>query len=292
VKTVHASGLDALQLVTKLLHRVRLIDPEAGIWEAADFQWWWRMPRRSDSFAQRFVVDDRGPVAAAIATEWRQAWGLDPVVVPSSPGTLRRDVFLQTLGQLQDLVRSEGSQPTRVESMVRDDDRAMIELVQEAGFAATDNRGGNTAMAAEDRPALAPLPAHLALVDRSMPNLGPHPMIARSGPVVEERLRQVSLYDPWLDLALRTPDGATAAYSLFWFDPVTRLGYVEPMRVEDAWQRRGLGRALLSRGIARLVERGATRVKVGWGSPPGRNLYLGTGFVETATTTTYERSLN
>jgi GNAT superfamily N-acetyltransferase len=291
VRTVHAAGLDALQLVTELLQRVRLADPEAGIWEAADFQWWWRTPRRSDSLAQRFVVDDRGPVAAAIATEWRHAWGLDPIVVPGVAETLRRDVFVETLGQLQELVRNDGGEAARVETMVRDDDRATIELVQAAGFAATDDRGGNTAMTAEDRPALAPLPAELALVDRSMPDLGPHPMIARSGPLVEKRLRDVSLYDPRLDLALRTPDGATAGYSLFWFDPVTRLGYVEPMRVEDPWQRRGLGRALLTRGIARLVERGATRLKVGWGSPPGRNLYLGTGFVETATTTTFARSL-
>jgi predicted N-acetyltransferase YhbS len=99
----------------------------------------------------------------------------------------------------------------------------------------------------------------------------------------------VSLYDQSLDLAIRAPDGEIAGYALFWFDPVTRVGLVEPMRVEDAWQRRGLARSLLTNGLDRLARKGATRMKVGWGSPPGRALYLGAGFGEEVTTTSYSR---
>ena len=69
-----------------------------------------------------------------------------------------------------------------------------------------------------------------------------------------------------------------AAYGLFWFDPVTHVGLVEPMRTEEDWQHRGLARSILTTGIDRLAKRGATRMKVGWGSPPGRALYLSSGF--------------
>ena len=45
IREVRASGLDYLRLATRLLRRVRLADAEAGLWEAADLQWWWRTAR-------------------------------------------------------------------------------------------------------------------------------------------------------------------------------------------------------------------------------------------------------
>ena len=55
---IRASGAEALDLVTTLLQRARMADPTAGLWEAADFQWWWRRPRRSDTLQQIFWMDD------------------------------------------------------------------------------------------------------------------------------------------------------------------------------------------------------------------------------------------
>jgi ribosomal protein S18 acetylase RimI-like enzyme len=62
---------------------------------------------------------------------------------------------------------------------------------------------------------------------------------------------------------------------------------VEPMRVEDEYQRRGLGRAILSAGLDRLAKRGARRLKVGYASDAARALYVGAGFRVTSTTTSY-----
>lgn len=104
-------------------------------------------------------------------------------------------------------------------------------------------------------------------------------MAARNGPGVEARLRQVSLYDPTLDLSVETHAGERAGYALFWADPVTGVGMLEPMRVEDAHQRRGLARALLTEGLERLAHRGSVRLKVGFDGPAGRALYVDSGFV-------------
>ena len=106
---------------------------------------------------------------------------------------------------------------------------------------------------------------------------------------MEERLRRLSLYDPALDLAVLTPTGEVAGYALFWSDPVTRVGLLEPMRTEDAWQRRGLARALLAAGLDRLARRGAAWLKVGFSTDAARDLYLGAGFRVNATMTTYTR---
>ena len=115
-------------------------------------------------------------------------------------------------------------------------------------------------------------------------------MQQRSGDEVEARLRQCSLYDPALDLAVETADGDAAGYALFWLDPVTKVGLLEPMRVEDAYQRRGLARALLTEGLERLAQRGARRLKVGYATEPARALYTGAGFRVTTTSTTYVRT--
>jgi GNAT superfamily N-acetyltransferase len=108
------------------------------------------------------------------------------------------------------------------------------------------------------------------------------PMIARNGELVEPRLRQCSLYDPPLDLAVEDADGRVAGYALFWFDHTTLVGLLEPMRVEDDYRRRGLARMLLTTGLDRLARAGARRLKVGFETDAARNLYLGAGFVQTS----------
>src|SRR5215210_1253535 len=83
---VSASGLEYLALATRLLQRARLADAEAGLWEAADLQWWWRTPRRSDTIGQLFWLDHEGPVAAVVLTDWGRGWGCDPIVVRGVSG--------------------------------------------------------------------------------------------------------------------------------------------------------------------------------------------------------------
>jgi len=99
--------------------------------------------------------------------------------------------------------------------------------------------------------------------------LRPHHMIKRSGPDVAQRLLQTSLYRSDLDLLILDRDDNHAAYGLFWYDPETATGLVEPMRTEDDHQRRGLGRHLLTAGIDLLASAGAVRIKIGF-SPDNR----------------------
>ena len=107
-------------------------------------------------------------------------------------------------------------------------------------------------------------------------------MVERNGRTVERRLRQCSLYDPTLDLAVEDVDGTVAGYALFWFDPATLVGLLEPMRVAADYQRRGLARTLLTHGLDRLARKGARRLKVGFESEAARDLYLSAGFAQTS----------
>jgi GNAT superfamily N-acetyltransferase len=144
-------------------------------------------------------------------------------------------------------------------------------------------------MAAADRPQIPEPPDGFAVVDRAHSADRPHPMRPRNGSEVETRLRETSLYDPELDLAVFAPNGDLAGYALFWNDPVTGVGMLEPMRTEDGYQRIGLASHLLASGLDRLADRGAQRLKVGFDTEAARNLYVGAGFHTTSTDQSYRR---
>ena len=267
----------------QLLQRARLADAEAGLWEAADLQWWWRTPRSSDAIDQFFWIDDEGPVAGLVLTDWGRAWSCDPIVVPGVSTVPLSTVWARAVEAI------DASGLEAVEVLARDDDVELRNLLSGTGFVPDDNQSGIAWMNAQEQPDVAALPEGFVLVDRAQETNTPHPMRRRSGEEVEARLLQCSLYDSALDLAVEASDGQAAGYALFWFDPVTNVGLVEPMRVEDVYQRRGLARALLTAGLDRLAQRGARRLKVGYATDVARRLYVGAGFRVTSTSTSYGR---
>jgi ribosomal protein S18 acetylase RimI-like enzyme len=269
-------------LTAELLQRARLADGQAGIWEAADVQWWWRKARRSDGVGQLFWADSQGPVAGVLLTSWTDtSWQCDPIMGPGL-SDLEPDVVWGRALEEAGANAADG-----FDVPVRDDDLTFKELVEASGLVAGES-DGTAWMHADDRPGVQSPAEGFALVDRTQRRALPHPMRHRNGDEVEERLLQCPLYDPELDLAIEAMNGRVAGYSLYWFDPTTKVGLVEPVRVEDEYQRRGLARAMLTAGIDRLAAKGAQRMKVSYRTEPARALYQGLGFQPTSTTTWYE----
>lgn len=284
MREVRAAGLGALRLATQLLQRARRADPQAGLWEAADVQWWWRTPRRSDDVEKLFWIDDEGPVAGVLLTSWTEDdWQCDPVVVHGTSGVKPDVVWRRALEHVAEHSGGEFGVP------VSDDDQVFRRLARRDRLIAGD-QDSTAWMDAADQRAVNTLPEGFVLVDRVQRRDAPHPLRHRSGNGVAQRLAECSLYDPSLDLAVETADGLVAGYSLYWFDPTTEVGLVEPVRVEEEFQRHGLARAMLSAGIDRLVARGARRVKISYESDAAAALYQGLGFRRTSTATWYRAS--
>ncbi len=281
VREVRATGFEALMLATELLQRARRADPGAGLWEAADLQWWWRKRRRSDEVEKLFWLDDEGPVAGVLLTSWTDdAWQCDPVAVPQPSGVEAGLVWSRAIEH------AANESANGFEVPLRDDDRTFQDLAGRSGLTAGD-KDCTAWMDAADRPPVAAPPDGFVVIDRTQRQDTPHPMRQRNGDSVAQRLGQCPLYDPALDLAVETADGLVAGYSLYWFDPTTKVGLVEPVRVEDEFQRQGLARAMLSAGINRLVARGAQRVKISYKTDAAAALYKGVGFRQTSTATWY-----
>ena len=257
-------GIAYLELVTELLQRQRLAGPVDGLWEAADLQWWFtRDPHPTDDDAV-FWLDGGDPVGAVVFTRWGPTrYGCD--VLGSPPHTAAWEFVRRRCAELPDAA---------VEMEALDEAEAT-----RAGFVELAEEYESTWLDAADRPAARPFPDGYTLVARPDQD-GPHPMITRNGAEVEPRLRQCSLYDPDLDLAVLGPAGDVAGYALFWPDRRTGVGLVEPMRVEDRHAGRGVAGALLRAGLERLAMRGCSRLKVSHavGNLPAERLYHGAGF--------------
>jgi ribosomal protein S18 acetylase RimI-like enzyme len=261
------TGIGYLDAVTTILRDARLADPTGGLWEAADMHWWWREDQHPDPDEHQVWFEGDRPVAAAAFGRWGSAWGVDVLGRPDVTATLVEELWGFVAGR---------HRFDAVDVLVREDDEVSLTAARTAGFEAVETPLRTAWMAAPDRPAETEPPAGFVLTSYAG---GRHWMTRRNGDRVAELLAETSLYRRDLDLAL-TRDGEVAAYALFWADPVTGVGLVEPMRVEDAYGGRGLGRVLLRTGLERLARAGCTRFKVSFdpSHTAAARLYLGAGF--------------
>ncbi|EQD60723.1 GCN5-related N-acetyltransferase, partial [mine drainage metagenome] len=282
------TGTEYLHLATQLLQTARRASATGGVWEAADLQWWWRRDQHPDPNGQTFWFVNGVPTAAVVLMNWGDRWQGDLLSADPHDSAWLDEVWSKALEQFRTLSANP------VELILRSDDRALIDLAKDAGFE-TDGGEGTTAwMEAAERPTVPHLLPDFVLTDRTEVTNRPHPFVRRNGGTVTERLAECSLYRPSLDLAIYAPNGDAGAYGLFWADPITRVGLVEPMRTEAAYQGLGLARHLLAVGLDRLARSGCSRLKVSFDPlyEPARRLYLDAGFQTVSTTRTYVRDLS
>ena len=87
-------------------------------------------------------------------------------------------------------------------------------------------------------------------------------------------------FDPERELVVVAPDGRFAAFVVIWFDPISRSGLFEPVGCHSDFRRRGLTKALMFAGMARMQEVGMETAIVGYepSNEASFKLYSSTGF--------------
>lgn len=104
-------------------------------------------------------------------------------------------------------------------------------------------------------------------------------------------IQNAPLYRRDLDIVAVAPDGAVASFCTIWFDDVTRTAYFEPVGTAPAYQRRGLGKAVMCEGLHRLKRIGGTIGYVGGYTQAANALYASAGFVQYALSEPWEKVL-
>ena len=293
------TGADYRETITTLLQRVRAAHPTHGLYEAAEMHWWWSVRRSTDDLGQLFWFDDQGRPEAAVTVidfgDGSSAVYEDPTLVvtvmpDSTPGWIEH-VVDRGLAHVRECgIGSVGLEVDR-------DDEVMRSVLIDHGFAVTGDGLVQCWMDADARPAISPLHDGYRLRTRRDRAAAPHHMAQPARPDVGARLEETSLYRADLDLVVvadSDQEGGheVAAYGLFWYDPVTATGVVEPMRTRDDHQRRGLARHVLTAGVDLLARAGAERIAIGFepDNPAARHLYLGVGFEPHRQTDVFSRS--
>jgi ribosomal protein S18 acetylase RimI-like enzyme len=276
-------GLEYLENVTLLLQRAGQARPGQAMWEAADLQWWWTRDQHADPEHQVFWFDGDRPAAAVVITDWGGRYQCDLLSVDEDPSALL-DLLWPTASAV---IGSLGGDP--VEIAISDGDAALIDAATRAGFARTDEVYVPTWLRAGAQPPATAIAPGFTLADRTDAAGRPHHLAGRNGSQVGERLAECSIYRPDLDLCVYAPDGEVAGYCLFWADPVTGVGLIEPMRTEDQFQGKGLARHVLTTGLNRLAAAGCLQLKVSYraDNDAAERLYIGAGFRPASADRTY-----
>ncbi len=279
----HRVGLDYLEAVTALLQRVRRAHPTKGLYQAAEIQFWWSVRRPTDDLGQLFWFDDLGrPAAAVTVTDFGDGSSLvyaDPtlavIVMPDAAPEWVAHVVERGLAHVA------GCGIRNVELEIDRADEVMRNVFLDHGFTIRGDAVVECWLDANSRPEISSLHADYRLFNRNETMERPYHLVRPGRPDVEERLQQTSLYRSDLDLVVLDRNDDPAAYGLFWYDPVTATGVVEPMRTHDDHQRRGLARHILTSGIDLLAREGAERISIGYepDNPASGQLYRSIGFV-------------
>ena len=95
-----------------------------------------------------------------------------------------------------------------------------------------------------------------------------------------KNVQRIPIYNRNLDIVAVAPDGELAAFCTVWVDPVTRVAVFEPAGTHPNHQRRGLGKAVMSEGLRRAQQLGATLATVSSYSTGAHALYESMGFTE------------
>lgn len=199
--------------------------------------------------------DDEGPIAAALVNEWSSSTWLDLVAIPSVYESMVEEMFVRGLTLTADV--------STVETLVDDEDTTLATLLGNVGF--EQESGDVTAWVGASAAApVSPLPDGYSLHNRATDATSVHHFAERSGAEVESRLQATSLYRPDLDMSVFDEHGDVAAYGLFWHDPVTGVGLVEPIGTNPQHRGKGLARHVVTSGLDKLADAGSRRMKVSY----------------------------
>lgn len=106
------------------------------------------------------------------------------------------------------------------------------------------------------------------------------------------RVMRSPAFDIERELVVVAPDGRFAAFTVLWFDPVSRSALFEPVGCHPDFQRRGLTRALMLEGMRRMVAQGMTTAFVAHltDNPASSGLYASVGFTPKHAITSFKKT--
>ncbi len=253
---------DDIPRVHELLARSWAADDPRAQMHIGDLYWVLRATPDGDRLSDTRVWPQADGSLAAFAWLDPPALG-DAIIDPAEPQLLD-----EALGWFEDQYRERGSRSITV--IVVDGDAPRLEALVRRGYA--PGGGGNTRLWRRlmVEPAASVVPPGFSLdyvltaedVERRIfvesDSFGDATLTADTWRMVQ----RLPTYRAELDLIAIAPDGTGASACTCWYDDATRCGEFEAVGTAQVHRRRGVGKAVITEGLRRLHELGATTAVV------------------------------
>ena len=233
-----------------------------GLWEPGDAQWWWSTCPTTDWPPVAVALDDGdAPVIASLLVRGRDAWTCEVAWLRRHDRGSRKVVAMMAGAAVEQARTARCA----LHFLVHERDEWLSRCLEGLGLSYDNDATIVQYVAAlRGEPAAAAVPFGYIVTDDTARVAGvAHPLARRNGAQIAERLASCAHYRRDLDLRVVDDGGAVAAYCLVWFDADRGVAMLEPVRTEDAHQRRGLARVLTQEGLRRAHAAGAAWMKVG-----------------------------
>jgi ribosomal protein S18 acetylase RimI-like enzyme len=249
------------------VERRRLEGPRAP-WHVGDIAWGFRQHAGREHEWRITIWEDDGLV---LAWSWLR----------SDSGKLSHDVHPERRALLEELL----AEPDAREAFALDGDDETQAAFARHGFTERSEALQMDELRLAETPALPRLPAGFRYRTVEPADLAERVAVHRDvwapSRVTEESYANVMAQWPYrasLDCVLEAPDGRFAAYCLVWPDDENGVGELEPVGVREEFRHRGLGAAVCTFALRRLVEEGSRDAIVYCVTEPACALYRSLGF--------------
>jgi GNAT superfamily N-acetyltransferase len=251
-----------LAKVTEFMTECRRRAVLAGLWDAADFHWWWRDGGYDNPDHQLFFEAESGQPAGFVLLSDRYET-FDYEILPGLEDTeIGARIFSTGLGWLQGKLRGPAHSPA-VNFFVRDSHNCLRLLAEEAGFRASDRSYVQTVRQLSAPLPTAELPAsHRLRSIRDADLRDGRPPVLRLSREPFDRVRESPMYRPENHLIVVDGNGRPVAECIYWADDASGVGLFEPVETLAEHRRSGFGRALLLQGMRRMATSGLKVAKV------------------------------
>lgn len=272
-----------------------------------DLKWWlYYLPIDSNPWQHLYLWEDKSTPNKVIGwTLLSPTWqAFDVFLAPAWYGSrLAEQIYAWSEERLAEIIRSTGGQEIRT-VWVAEQDRRLTSMLISHGFKASDaatihfqqSLGGS--IPASVLPAnywVRTITGEQDLERRAMAQYAAFESTLPFDRYCQRYLRFMHspVYRPEHDLVIEAPTGEIAAFCLLWLDETNRVGLLEPVGVHPAFQRKGLGKALLHEALHRLQSAGMRQaiVNTEGENRPAQQLYLSTGFQVATRLITFTKTL-
>jgi GNAT superfamily N-acetyltransferase len=261
---VTATGLrqeEYLAKVTEFMSECRRRAVLAGLWDAADFHWWWRDGGYDNPEHQLFFLAGGQTAGFVLLSERYETFDYEiaPGLEDTEIGAL---IFSTGLSWLTGRVGGRSGSPAAT-FFVRDSHSCLRHLAEAAGFRGSDRSYVQTVFRLS-----APLPAAELRASYRIRSVRDTDLADGRPPVLRisreqfSRVRESPMYRPENHLIVADGNQRAVAECIYWADDSSGVGLFEPVETLAEQRRSGFGRALLVEGLRRMATSGLKVAKV------------------------------